>query len=90
VDEVVQDWEQKPAFLRCNLGEILKEKGVSALHLSKEVEHRRSTINDLINNNDIDSRRIPAQLIARICAYLNVTPNELFTVVYEESPVLPD
>lgn len=87
---MVQDWGQKPAYLRCNLGEILKKKGVSALQLSKEIEHRRSTINDLINNNDIDSRRIPAQLIARVCAYLDVTPNELFTVIYEKPPVQSD
>ncbi|WP_169083251.1 helix-turn-helix domain-containing protein [Paenibacillus sp. PL91] len=78
------DWNQNPVNLRCNLGELLKQKGISALQLSKDLDHRRSTINDLINNKDISTKRIPAQLIARICAYLDVTPNELFTIIHTE------
>ncbi|MFD1957146.1 helix-turn-helix domain-containing protein [Paenibacillus thailandensis] len=78
------NWEERPANLHCNLGDILKKKGISALQLSKDLDHRRSTINDLINNRDIDSRRIPAQLIARLCVYLNITPNDLFSVKHEE------
>ncbi|CDN42194.1 helix-turn-helix transcriptional regulator [Paenibacillus sp. P22] len=78
------NWTQEPAELRCNLGEILKARGISALKLSKDVDHRRSTINDLINSRDLNSKRIPAQLIARICVYLDVTPNDLFTVIHSE------
>jgi DNA-binding Xre family transcriptional regulator len=78
------NWEQKPANLYCMLGEIMKEKGVSALQLSKDLNHRRSTINDLINNNDMSNRRIPAQLIARICVYFDITPNDLFRINQNE------
>ncbi|MFD0675298.1 MULTISPECIES: helix-turn-helix domain-containing protein [unclassified Paenibacillus] len=78
------DWEKSPADLHCTLGEILKEKGISALQLSKDIDHRRSTINDLINNREISSKRIPAQLIARICVYLEITPNELFQVIHKK------
>ncbi|WP_256710825.1 helix-turn-helix transcriptional regulator [Paenibacillus sp. FSL A5-0031] len=78
------DWEQNPVNLCCNLGEILKQKGISALQLSKDLNHRRSTINDLINNKDISTKRIPAQLIARICSYLDITPNDLFTIIHTE------
>ena len=66
--------------LHCRLGEILKEKGISAAQLSKDIDHRRSTINELINNQDIMNKRIPAQLIARLCVYLDVTPNDLFVI----------
>lgn len=64
----------------CKLGEILKDRGISAAQLSKDIEHRRSTINELINNQDIMNKRIPVQLIARLCIYLNVTPNDLFVI----------
>ncbi|MFC5650921.1 helix-turn-helix domain-containing protein [Paenibacillus solisilvae] len=76
------DWEKHPVSLHCTLKDILKEKDISALQLSKDIDHRRSTINDLINNKDIDVKRIPAQLIARLCAYLDVTPSDLFKVIH--------
>ncbi|TPG68922.1 XRE family transcriptional regulator [Brevibacillus laterosporus] len=68
------------AKLKCNLGKILAEKKISALQLSIAINHRRSTINDLINKEDIDNNRIPASLIANICSYLKITPNDLFEV----------
>lgn len=74
------------AKLKCHLGEILKERGISALQLSKDINFRRSTINNLINNRDMDSRRIPAQLIAKLCDYLDVTADDLFTVEYTPTP----
>ncbi|WP_339192025.1 helix-turn-helix transcriptional regulator [Paenibacillus sp. FSL E2-0230] len=82
------DWDELQADLHCRLGAILKEKGMSALKLSEELDHRRSTINDLVNNKDMRNKRIPAQLIARICVYLDITPNELFTIIQskEEEP----
>lgn len=68
--------------LKCHLGNILKEQGISALRLSKDIKYRRSTINDLINNTDMDKRRIPAQLIAKLCVYLDKEPNDLFSIEY--------
>lgn len=72
------------AKLRCNLKEILEEKSISINQLSKDIDHRRQTINELANNTNIESNRIPASLIAKICAYLNITPNDLFTVIKDE------
>lgn len=69
--------------LYCRLGEVLKEKEISAAQLSKDIGHRRSTINEIINNQDIMTKRIPAQLIARVCVYLKVTPNDLFIISNE-------
>ncbi|MGC6588063.1 helix-turn-helix domain-containing protein [Paenibacillus sp. Dod16] len=53
---------------------------VSGLKLSKDIDHRRSTINELIHNKEMENKRIPASLIAKLCAYFDVTPNELFEV----------
>jgi DNA-binding Xre family transcriptional regulator len=78
------DWDKYPTDLHCRLGEILKEKEMSALQLSMEVKHRRATINDLINNREMNKKRIPAQLIARICTVLDITPDQLFRVKKQE------
>lgn len=72
------------AKLKCNLGDILKERGISALKLSQDIGHRRSTINELINEEDINYKRIPASLIANLCSYLKITPCELFEVIEEK------
>ncbi|MGG1659483.1 helix-turn-helix domain-containing protein [Brevibacillus sp. NRS-1366] len=68
------------AKLKSNLGVILKERGISAAQLSTAISHRRSTINDLINKEDLDNNRITGSLIANICSYLKITPNDLFEV----------
>lgn len=70
--------------LMCNLKSILNEKNISANKLANEINERRSTINDLINNNSMSKRQIPARMIAKICFYLNVSPSELFTVITSE------
>lgn len=72
------------AKLICNLGAILKNKGISVLKLSQDIGHRRSTINELINEVDINYKRIPASLIANLCSYLQITPNDLFKVIEEK------
>lgn len=66
--------------LYSKLGELLDKHEVSALKLSEDIEHRRSTINELIHNKEMENKRIPASLIAKLCAYFDVTPNELFEV----------
>lgn len=71
-------------ILHCNLDHLLEKTGVSALQLSEDIGHRRSTINDLIHNKDMESKRIPASLIAKLCVYFDVTPSELFEIRYLE------
>jgi DNA-binding Xre family transcriptional regulator len=69
-------------ILHCHLSEIIeaKHKDLSINALSKAVGFRRDTITDLLNNHEMDKRRIPAQLIANLCEYFNITPNELFSL----------
>ncbi|WP_106766464.1 helix-turn-helix domain-containing protein [Paenibacillus faecalis] len=71
--------------LYSKLGELLDKHGISALKLSEDIDHRRSTINELVHNKDMESKRIPASLIAKLCAYFDVTPNDLFEVRVIES-----
>ncbi|MEK3733783.1 helix-turn-helix transcriptional regulator [Paenibacillus sp. FSL M8-0334] len=66
--------------LYSKLGELIDKHGISALKLSEDIDHRRSTINELVHNKEMENKRIPASLIAKLCAYFNVTPNELFEV----------
>lgn len=67
-------------ILYCNLKELMKEKKLSANYLSNEIQERRSTINDMINNRDMDKRQIPARIIAKLCVFLDISPNDLFEV----------
>lgn len=69
-------------LLICNLRELLSRKNISANKLSHDINERRSTINDLINNKQMDKRQIPARLIAKICIYLDVSPSDLFEIGY--------
>ena len=70
--------------LHCHLKEVLRERGLSEKKLSEEIGERTKTINDLANNKDMNSRRIPASLLAKLLTYLDVSFNELFTVVKEK------
>ena len=71
----------KKYVLRSHLKELCSEKGISANKLATEIDERRSTLNDLIANKDMETRHIPARLIAKICVFFGVTVNELFTVL---------
>lgn len=84
VGESVED--NSKVILICNLKTILQQKGISANQLANSIQERRSTINDLINNNDMDRRQIPARLFAKLCDFLDVTPSELFEVHKKPTP----
>lgn len=66
--------------LYCHLSELMKQKDLSINALSKEIGYRRDTLSDLINNHEMDKRRIPAHLIAVLCDYFSISPNELFSI----------
>lgn len=69
--------------LYCNLKEILDQKSISVLKFSEDINHRRATIHDLYHNNNMNNKRIPAKLIVDICNYLNISIDELFSIVDE-------
>ncbi|MGR9527380.1 helix-turn-helix domain-containing protein (plasmid) [Priestia megaterium] len=51
----------------------LEEQDISVRKLSEEINERRDTINDLANNRDMNNRRIPASLLAKLMMYFDVT-----------------
>jgi DNA-binding Xre family transcriptional regulator len=67
-------------ILYCKLGELLEETEVSVNKLSEDIDHRRSTIIELLHNRDMENKRIPASLIVKLCNYFNITPNDLFEI----------
>lgn len=67
--------------MRFNLQELMIEKGISGNGLAKAIDERPATLHDLIENRDMDSRRIPARIIAKLCDYFDITPNELISIV---------
>lgn len=70
--------------LYCNLKTILKEREISVNKLSIEIDERRSTINDLVNNIDMKNRRIPATLLAKLHIYLKISFDDMFDVIKKE------
>jgi DNA-binding Xre family transcriptional regulator len=67
--------------LHCHLKSLMNKKGISANALSKEIGERRSTLNDLIRNKDIENRYVSTRLIVKLCLYFDVTPSDLFSIV---------
>lgn len=64
------------AILHCKLEQLIENAGISALQLSEDIGHRRSTINDLVHNKDIENKRIPSSLIVKLCVYFDITLND--------------
>lgn len=77
--------KDKKIVLRCHLKELMEEynngEGISANKLATTINERRSTLNDLIANKDMETRHIPARLLAKLAFFFGVTLNDIFTVV---------
>jgi excinuclease UvrABC nuclease subunit/DNA-binding Xre family transcriptional regulator len=71
----------RKVVLQCNLQRILDDKGISKNKLAAEIGERRATINDLCANKEMQIRRIPASLIAKLCLHLDISMNELFEII---------
>lgn len=64
-------------IIKINLAKYLEEKGVSQAQLAKDIGERRATINAMCHNK---TKRIPLDLLAKTCEYLNVEVGELLTL----------
>lgn len=62
--------------MRSNLKAILEERNVSIRQLSQDIDYRFETVRKLYNN---ELKRYPDDLLDRICSYLDITLNDLFT-----------
>lgn len=68
--------EHKYGYLELNIEKILKEKGISKNKLCKELDIPRSNLNRYCQQN---FQRIDANLICKLCDYLNIDISELIT-----------
>jgi DNA-binding Xre family transcriptional regulator len=68
-------------MLQSNLKDLLHSRRISIREFSRMIDYRFDAVR-LLHNNEL--KRIPAELIERVCIELNVTPGDLFTVVKEE------
>lgn len=62
--------------LKLHIEEILKEKGISKNKLCKELDIPRSNLNRYCQQN---FQRIDANLICKLCDYLDIDISELIT-----------
>ncbi|HEY4623934.1 MAG TPA: helix-turn-helix transcriptional regulator [Solibacillus sp.] len=67
-------------MLRFNLQKLLDEKGMSGNALARAINERPATLHDLIENRDMENRRVPARLIEKLCVFFEITPNELMYI----------
>lgn len=64
-------------MLKSNLKEILKTREISIRKLSKDIDYRYETVRNLCND---ELEQYPKELLFKICSYLDITLNELFTL----------
>jgi plasmid maintenance system antidote protein VapI len=74
----------KTVTLKCKAKEIMDKKGITAYQMAKDLGVRRNTVNDIIRNNEMEKRRIPATLIAQMKVYLDCSFDDLFEVIEKE------
>jgi DNA-binding Xre family transcriptional regulator len=67
--------------LVCRLKDIMSVRGISINKLAADINHARSTITALVNNEDLSNKRIPGDLIIKLCDYFNVGIEELFEYI---------
>lgn len=68
-------------FLRMNIEDILKEKGISKNKICKDLDIPRTNFNRYCRQ---DFQRIDANLVAKLCEYLDVSVGELISYVKSE------
>lgn len=63
-----------------NLKSLMEKEGISANKLADLLHERRATLNDLVANRNVASRRIPATLLAKLCVYFEAQPSDIFSI----------
>ena len=74
----------KYGHLELHIEELLKEKGISKNTICKELDIPRSNFNRYCRN---EFQRLDAQLICKLCSYLDCEIEELIECVKEWEPV---
>lgn len=69
------------ATLKSNLKQIMDARGLTIRQVSRDIDHRFGSVRQMYND---EMERFPRDLLAKLCTYLGVTPNDL--LVLEEAP----
>ena len=69
----------KYGHLELHIEELLKEKGISKNTICKELDIPRSNFNRYCRN---EFQRLDAQLICKLCSYLDCGIEELISIVF--------
>ena len=63
--------------LRSNLKALADAKGASIRQVAHDIDYRFESVRQMYND---EMERYPRELLAKLCAYFNVTPAELFVL----------
>ena len=74
----------KYGHLELHIEELLKEKGISKNTICKDLDIPRSNFNRYCRN---EFQRLDAQLICKLCSYLDCSIGELIEYVRDRKPV---
>jgi len=68
--------------IKSNLQNILDERELSVLKVSKDIGYRYESVRQLYND---ESKTFPRELLNKLCTYLNVTPGDLLVIEKEQT-----
>lgn len=67
--------------INSNLKQILDQRGLSIRQVARDIDYRFDSVRQLYNN---ENKTYPRELLAKLCAYLNVSPGELLILEKED------
>jgi DNA-binding Xre family transcriptional regulator len=65
-------------IIRSNLRALADTRGVSIREIARDIDYRFESVRQLYND---EMERYPRDLLAKLCAYFDVSPAELLTLV---------
>lgn len=71
-------------YLHMRLQELLKEKGISRARLCKDLDLQRTNLNRYYRDQ---FQRVDANLVVRLCEYLDCELSDLLEIREKEPPV---
>ncbi|MEK4360833.1 helix-turn-helix transcriptional regulator [Paenibacillus sp. FSL M7-1455] len=63
--------------IRSNLKALADARGASIRQVAQDIDYRFESVRQMYND---EMERYPRELLAKLCAYFNVTPAELLTL----------
>jgi DNA-binding Xre family transcriptional regulator len=64
-------------YIRSNLKALTDARGASIRQVALDIDYRFESVRQMYND---EMERYPRELLAKLCAYFNVTPAELLTL----------